>query len=144
MPRKKSKAKRFRKAFVFKSLKKIRRLSFRDIAFLIVVSLYIAGAVFRLSDPVLWGKRIDESHAVIVPQTKLPPTQIKIPKFNLDLLISAGLVDGNTWDLYDDKIAWLATSAVPGEGNVILYGHDRRGLFGDLYKLKVGDLIEVK
>lgn len=112
-----------------------------DLIFLTIFSLYIGVAFFRVTEPLLWGKRVPVSS---IPVTKLPPTEIKISVIKIDLPISAGLARGNDWDLYDDKIAWLATSAVPGEGNVILYGHDRRGLFGDLYKLKIGDLIEVK
>ncbi len=116
-----------------------------DIVFIGIISLYLGAAFFRLSSPILWERKASFAGPIMsTPTTKVPPTEIKIENIKIDLSVSAGLVDGNTWDLYDDKIAWLATSAVPGEGNVILYGHDRRGLFGDLYKLKVGDVVEVK
>ncbi len=146
MPRRKAKLKRVRKKPILKSsfFEKVRKLSALDIAFLVIVSLYIGGAVFRLSDPILWERKVSQEKVVEVPPTKLPPTRIKISSLNLDLPVSAGLVKDNTWDMFDDKIAWLATSAVPGEGNVILYGHNRRGLFGNLYKVKIGGVIEVK
>lgn len=146
MPRRKAKLKKTRKKSILKSsfLKKVRKFSVIDIVFLVIISLYIGAAVFRLSDPVLWERKTNQEKVVEVPPTKLPPTRIKISSLSLDLAVSAGLVNGNTWDLFDDKIGWLATSSVPGEGNVILYGHNRRGLFGDLYKLKIGDLVEVK
>lgn len=147
MAQRKAKLKRFKKIFVLKSsfLKKFRRLSLKDIVFLVVVSLYIATAAFKLSDPVLWEKKISQKPDTlqIIP-VKYPPTAVKIPVLNKELIVSAALVKGNTWDVFDDKIAWLATSAVPGEGNVILYGHARQALFGDLYKLKPGDLVQVK
>ncbi|HEX6977598.1 MAG TPA: sortase [Patescibacteria group bacterium] len=131
------------KKFKFKKLMSKR---FIDIAFVGIISIYLGFAFFRLSNPIFWERKEAKIGGSIMstPTTKFPPTEIKISNIKIDLPISAGLVDGNTWDLYDDKIAWLATSAVPGEGNVILYGHDRRGLFGDLYKLKVGDVVEVK
>ena len=51
----------------------------------------------------------------------------------------------NEWDLFDDKVSWLSTSAVPGEGeNVILYAHNTPEMLGDLNKLEKGDIIEVQ
>ena len=75
---------------------------------------------------------------------KQPPTAINIPKIGKNLPIRPAHVVGNTWDLYDDAVAWLSTSATPGEGNVILYAHDWQSLWGDLYLLNVGDTIEVQ
>ncbi len=76
--------------------------------------------------------------------TKLPPTVIKIPILGLNIPVQAAVVRGNQWDMYDHTVAWLSTSAVPGEGNVILYAHNRKGLFRDLYLLKPGDNILVQ
>lgn len=117
-----------------------------DLTFAVTISAYIGLTVFILTNPILWQeKTIRIFHqTTAISTTKFPPTEVKIGSIKLDLSISPGLVDGNTWDMYDDKIAWLATSAVPRKGNVILYGHDRRGLFGDLYKLKQGDVIGIK
>lgn len=75
---------------------------------------------------------------------KIPPTRIRISKLNLDIAVKAATVSGNTWDMFDDAIAWLSTSAVPGQGNVIVYGHNRKHLFRDLYTLNIGDLIELE
>ena len=78
------------------------------------------------------------------PTTKIPPTSISIQKLDVSLPISAALVHDNEWDIFEDKVSWLSTSAVPGEGNVILYAHDRPEMFGELYKLKKGDIIEIE
>lgn len=78
------------------------------------------------------------------PTTKIPPTAIRISKLNKFLPISAALVYDNEWDLFEDKVSWLSTSSVPGEGNVILYAHNTSKLFGDLYKLNAGDVIEIQ
>lgn len=78
------------------------------------------------------------------PETKIPPTRILIPKLNKSLPVTAALIHDNEWDLFDDKVSWLSTSAIPGEGNVILYAHNTQKLFGDLHELKVGDSIEVQ
>ena len=73
--------------------------------------------------------------------TKLPPTQITFPKLNKSIVVSASIIDNGVWGLSDDKASWLATSAVPGEGNVIIYAHNRPGLFGNLGALQIGDEI---
>jgi LPXTG-site transpeptidase (sortase) family protein len=75
--------------------------------------------------------------------TKNTPVTLKIDKLNLRLPIQAATVHGNTWDLYDQSVAWLSTSAIAGEGNTVLYAHDWINLFGYLYKLKKGDELKV-
>ena len=93
--------------------------------------------------PQKWAVPVKTSIAPSTPQTKLPPTEIEFPTLKKNLVVSAGVINDGDWDLYDDKVAWLATSAVPGEGNVILYAHNRRHLFGNLNQLKPGDKISV-
>lgn len=108
--------------------------------FKIILAVYIGLAIFRLTDPNLrWTKEIPSTVETSVNK----PTNIKIPKLNLDLAVSPSVVKGNDWQLFDDRVAWLSTSSLPGEGNVILYAHDRIGLFGELYKLKKGDEISI-
>jgi len=81
---------------------------------------------------------------IVTPAPKFPPTRIRIPKLEIDLAVKSATVSGNTWDMFDDAIAWLSTSSVPEQGNVILYGHNRKNLFLDLYKLAAGDSIEIE
>jgi LPXTG-site transpeptidase (sortase) family protein len=75
---------------------------------------------------------------------RVPPTAINIQKIGKNLPIKPAIIHGNDWELFDDAVAWLSTSAAPGEGNVILYAHDWRSLWVDLYLLKPGDIIEVQ
>lgn len=79
-----------------------------------------------------------------VVETKHPPVAIRIPAIKSELPVQAALVHDNQWDMFDNAVAWLSTSAVPGEGNVILYAHNRANLWRDLYKVKPGDVIEVQ
>lgn len=78
------------------------------------------------------------------PDLEGPPIAVSIPKIHKSLPIKPAHVVGNNWDMFDDAVAWLATSATPGTGNVILYAHDRASLWQDLYLLKAGDSIEVQ
>lgn len=73
-----------------------------------------------------------------------PPTAINIPQLNLNLSIAPGSISNNEWTLYEDKVSWLSTSKTPGEGNVILYAHNKEPLFGNLKNLRPGDQIELE
>lgn len=71
------------------------------------------------------------------------PQKITISSMGLELPIEPSQIVANEWMLYDDKVSWLTTSATIGDGNVILYAHNRKPLFGKLYQLKMGDTVEV-
>lgn len=115
------------------------------LAVLLVVSMWVGIGVYKLLNQPNSGLIVSPEVSLLqaTPETKLPPTAIKIPKLNLNIPVQAALVHDNKWDMFDHSASWLSTSAVPGEGNVILYAHDRKQLFGNLYQLKPGDLVEV-
>lgn len=81
------------------------------------------------------------SPSVLVPI--FVPQKITIAALNLNLPVEPSQIVADEWMLYDDKVSWLTTSATIGAGNVILYAHNRKSLFGTLYQLKPGDMIEV-
>ena len=72
------------------------------------------------------------------------PNSIQIPSLNISLTVAPATVSNNNWTLYDDKVSWLVTSKTPGNGNVILYAHNRPALFGPLKNLKAGAKIKVE
>ena len=72
------------------------------------------------------------------------PTQIVVPTIGINLAVAPGIIKDNQWTLYDDKVAWLSTSQTLGDGNVIIYGHNRSAILGQLSKLNIGDEITVK
>ena len=70
------------------------------------------------------------------------PKSISIPKGNIYVQVTAGGYKGNKWILADNYVLYLPTSGKLGEGkNTILYAHNRKGLFGNLKKAKIGDLV---
>ena len=79
------------------------------------------------------------------------PTRIVIPKIKVDAPIKpVGLVKKRgryEWATVKKGVAWHNLSAIPGQkGNMVLSGHNgSRGnkVFRKLYKLKVGDWIQV-
>ncbi len=53
------------------------------------------------------------------------------------------LVDGN-WTISETEASHLANSANPGEdGNIIIYGHNKRSILGNLRALKGGEIITI-
>ncbi len=130
-------------------------LKSRNIIFLFILSFVVGLTVYFAIGPVISIGRIilTKTQANISPTLSLytkpqvipvTPTAINIPKIHKNLPIKSATIHGNNWDLFGDAVAWLSTSAVPGQGNVILYAHDWGSLWGDLYLLKPGDIIEVQ
>jgi len=72
---------------------------------------------------------------------KSSPTAVSVESAGINIPIAPGLIQEGEWTLYDDKAAWLSTSSVPGEGNVIIYAHNRPGQFAHLGRAEVGDKI---
>lgn len=123
--------------------------------FLLIASMVVGATVYLGTGPIISiGRRIlGKTQPIITPFPSvlpspqvihLPPTAINIPKIGKNLPIKSATVHGNNWDMFSDAVAWLSTSAVPGDGNVILYAHDWRSLWADLYLLTPGDIIEVQ
>lgn len=79
-----------------------------------------------------------------ISKPKVSPTLIMIPNIDLELEVGAGEIVDNKWTLFEDKVAWLATSAEPGGGNIILYAHNRDELFGPLHGISEGEEIIVE
>lgn len=115
--------------------------------FLVIISLMVSVMVyFGIGQTISINRQYHTNTPANITPTPahLPPTAINIPKIYKNLPIKPATIRGNSWDLFGDAVAWLSTSAVPGEGNVVLYAHDWRSLWADLYLLKPGDTIEVQ
>lgn len=69
------------------------------------------------------------------------PKHIFIP-WNTDSEISPQLYDQGEWTISPDKVSYLLNSARPGDpGNIILYGHNKREILGNIRALKGGEKI---
>jgi len=112
---------------------------------LLWIKLYPSGKTLLQNTGMI--KQIPEAEVLSVTETekekiqKVSPHAIKIPSVGTDLVIDAGKIVNNNWTLFDDKVSWLATSQVPGRGNVILYAHNMEHLFGPLKNINIEDII---
>ena len=72
------------------------------------------------------------------------PAKIYIPKLEKTLEVSDGFIQNNRWTISVTGVSYLTTSGKIGEpGNVVLYGHNTQEVLGRLWKVQVGDIVEV-
>lgn len=75
------------------------------------------------------------------PKTSPLPTHIFIP-WNTDADIESLALGTDGWQISDARVTYLLGSARPGEaGNIILYGHNKREILGNIRALKGGEKI---
>lgn len=69
------------------------------------------------------------------------PVHIYIP-WNTDAKIDPGSYRDGSWTVSSDHVSYLMSSARPGEnGNIIIYGHNKRAILGNIRALKGGEEI---
>jgi LPXTG-site transpeptidase (sortase) family protein len=73
------------------------------------------------------------------------PVEILIPSINIDLNVDPGQIKDGVWQISDSNATFLDISASPGVGgNVVIYGHNKKAIFGNLPYLSIGQKIYVK
>lgn len=73
------------------------------------------------------------------------PVEIMIPSINIDLKVDPGQIKDGVWQISDSNATFLDTSAVPGSGgNTVIYGHNKKVIFGNLPYINLGQKIIVK
>lgn len=78
-----------------------------------------------------------------VRQDKPIPTHIFIQWF-VDVDIEKEIYQEGKWTISESAAAYLVASAAPGEpGNIIVYGHNKRAILGNIRALKGEETIEL-
>jgi LPXTG-site transpeptidase (sortase) family protein len=73
------------------------------------------------------------------------PVEVIIPSINLDLKVDPGTIKNGIWQTSDSTATFLDTSSTPGStGNTVIYGHNKKIIFGNLPYLSTGQRIIVK
>jgi len=82
---------------------------------------------------------------ITVAQTALVgelPIHITIPSIGIDLPIDVGEIRDGVWQISYANPTFLNSSARPGTGgNVVIYGHNKKIIFGNLPYLSIGQKI---
>lgn len=73
------------------------------------------------------------------------PVRILIPSVNIDLPVEVGEIKNGVWQISDGKATFLGSSSgIGGGGNTVIYGHNKKVIFGNLPYLSLGQKIIVK
>lgn len=73
------------------------------------------------------------------------PTQITIPSIAVNLPIDIGEIKDGVWKISYSNATFLDASSRPGGGgNTVIYGHNKKAIFGNLPYLSLGQNIFIK
>lgn len=77
-------------------------------------------------------------------RTAAKPAKLYIPNMDRVLYVSDGYVQANRWTVSETGVSYLTTSALPTQaGNTVMYGHNRKGILGGLWRVREGDYLYV-
>lgn len=98
--------------------------------------------LLRLRSLQLDRQIVQSYHSEIVRSDTRPiPTHIYIQWF-VDVAIEPHVYQDDRWTVSDTAGSYLLASAKPGEsGNIIVYGHNKRSILGNIRALKGSELI---
>jgi len=70
------------------------------------------------------------------------PVKIEIPSVGISQTVYEALIKNGVWQTSDAGATHLMVSAVPGQkGNIIIYGHNKQSIFGQLKQVRTGNSI---
>lgn len=130
---------------VSKVSKKLQRNN-RAPLFLILAGLLIFsfGAVNYYRVRILSFSKVPEAVATSTANMDIP-AEIIIPSIQIDLKVEPGQIKNGVWLISDSVATFLNTSAAPGSGgNTVIYGHNKKIIFGNLPYLSLGQKIIIK
>ena len=81
---------------------------------------------------------------VEVKNSDLLPEKIIIDRLGIDVNIVPGKIVDGVWEISPDSATYLVGSSTPQEtGNIVIYGHNKKAIFGKLSVIKMGDEIQI-
>jgi len=73
------------------------------------------------------------------------PVSIEIPSLKVSLAVEEAAIKNGIWQISPKNVSHLETSAVPGQGGkIVIYGHNKASILGNLRLIKVGEKIYLK
>ncbi len=76
--------------------------------------------------------------------TATQPRQVKIEAANIDVSVTPASITNGIWETSNEAASYLIYSAKPTQSsNIVIYAHNRPGLFSNLRQTKNGDEVTV-
>ncbi len=73
------------------------------------------------------------------------PVEVFVPRLLTKVAVVKSVVKNGKWPILSKSVSYLIGSDyLDNEGNTVIYGHNRKNLFGFLKNLKIEDIVEVK
>lgn len=125
--------------------RKLKRVSLRSAFFLSIgIFLILFGGFNYYRVRVLSFSKVPPE-ATKSTQNADIPVEVVIPSISLDLKVDPGQIKDGVWQISYSNATFLDSSTVPGRGgNTVIYGHNKKAIFGNLPYLSVGQKIIIK
>jgi LPXTG-site transpeptidase (sortase) family protein len=108
------------------------------------ITIFVFGAYNYYKERILSFSKVPPQASQAV-QSIDAPVEIIIPSVNIDLKVDPGTIKDGVWQISQKNATFLDTSAAPGGGgNVVIYGHNKKEIFGNLPFIGVGKKIMIK
>lgn len=108
------------------------------------IAIFLFGAINYYRVRILSFSKVPEAAKQATKDVDIP-VEIIIPSINIDLKVDPGHIVNGVWQISGENATFLDTSASPGgKGNVVIYGHNKQVIFGNLPYLSIGQKIIVK
>lgn len=132
------------KALVEKLFKKLKEVRSSVLILILGLTLIAFGGLNYYSGRILSFSKVPGAVQKSTENLDIP-TEIIIPSIGIDLKIEPGEIKKGVWTISESSATFLNTSAVPGSGgNTVIYGHNKKVIFGNLPYLSMGQKIIVK
>lgn len=115
--------------------------------FITGVVLIVVSVIYSISnhDPLWFVKTPQTASVSLDDRQSNQPVRIEITTLALSLPVTEAHITRNKWQVSNNGVSHLDTSAVPNSnGNIILYGHNKTSVLGKIVRIKKGDIISVK
>lgn len=133
------------KLLLNKFLLKLKNKKIILLSLLVVGPMLVSIGLFLLfyERTILSFKRTPEK-AVLTVGRKPAPARIIIDDLGINLPVAESQIVSGIWEISSKGASHLDISARPGEnGNIVIYGHNRKVIFGSLPYIWVGDTIKI-
>jgi len=106
------------------------------------VLLIVSGSYLKIRQKYLLSFNVEPPTYNFIANS--PPISIRIRSVNIFLVVSEGSITDGIWSISESGANHLNVSGNPGDGgNIVIYGHNKKNLFGPIRNIKVGDLVEI-